>query len=97
MTEEKKTTLRQAQGSSEPSKIRVRKGKVVSDKMDKTIVVEVAIFKTDKKYKKKYLDTKRYKVHDEKNEAKIDDTVTFSECRPISKDKKWKLVEILNK
>lgn len=70
-----------------------KKGVVVSDKMDKTIVVEVTELKTMSKYLKKYRSTKRYKVHDENNKYKIGDTVTFVDCRPISKDKKWQVVD----
>jgi small subunit ribosomal protein S17 len=70
-------------------------GIVVSDKMDKTIVVKVERIKKHPKYKKRYKVHKKFKVHDEKNEAKIGDRVIFEECRPISKEKRWKLVKIL--
>lgn len=70
-------------------------GVVVSDKMDKTIVVEVKRIKVHPLYKKRYWVNKKYKVHDEKNEAKINDRVIFEECRPLSKDKKWRLIEII--
>ena len=65
-------------------------GIVVSDKMDKTIVVKVSRVKVHPKYKKRYTVNKKYKVHDEKNQYKIDDKVTFVECRPLSKEKKWR-------
>lgn len=68
-------------------------GVVVSDKADKTIVVAITDFKTHPKYLKKYKSTKKYKVHDEKNQYKTGYKVDFVECRPISKDKKWKVVE----
>ena len=68
-------------------------GVVVSDKSDKTVVVEVERVKMNKKYQKRYIVSKKYKVHDEKNSCKIGDKVTFVECRPISKDKKWRVVE----
>jgi len=64
-----------------------KKGIVVSDKMDKTIIVAVTSFKAHKKYKKKYKSTNRYKVHDEKNQYKIGDVVQIIPSRPISKDK----------
>lgn len=80
------------QSSAENKILRKKKGQVVSDSMDKTIVVEVTELKTLPKYKKKYRSTKRYKVHDEKNQYKNGDIVIFVECRPISKDKKWKVV-----
>ncbi len=68
---------------------RSKKGIVVSDKMGKTIVVEVNILKTLKKYHKKYKSTKKYSVHDENNSFKVGDEVVFEECRPVSKKKKW--------
>ncbi|PIU07251.1 MAG: 30S ribosomal protein S17 [Candidatus Moranbacteria bacterium CG_4_8_14_3_um_filter_34_16] len=70
-----------------------KKGIVVSDKMDKTIVVRVDSLKTHSKYKKKYKVSKRYKVHDEKNEKKIGDTVEIFPARPKSKDKKYNLAQ----
>lgn len=69
-------------------------GKVVSDKNDKTIIVEVVDMKTHPVYKKKYRKTSRYKAHDEKNSYKLGDRVTIVQCRPISKEKTWKVVEI---
>lgn len=69
-----------------------KKGVVVSDKMDKTIIVSVGIFKTHPKYQKKYKSTKRYKVHDEDNQYKIGDTVEIIPCRPMSRDKKYKVM-----
>ena len=75
------------------SELKKRKGIVVSDKMDKTITVATTDFKTHPKYIKKYRSTKKYKVHDEKNEYKIGDEVFFVECRPFSKDKKWKVAK----
>lgn len=70
------------------------KGIVISNKMEKTIVVKVERTKMHPKYKKIYKIHKKYKVHDPKNQAKIGDKVIFEECRPISKDKKWKLLTI---
>ncbi len=67
-------------------------GSVVSDKNDKTLVVSVESVKVHPKYKKRYTVSKRYKVHDEKNKYKIGDKVSFIECRPISKDKKWRIL-----
>jgi len=69
-------------------------GVVTGDKMDKTIVVKVNRTKVHPIYKKRYRVTKKYKIHDQKNEAKIGDQVIFEECRPLSKDKKWRLIEI---
>lgn len=75
-----------------PNKTLVLRGVVVSDKMDKTVVVRVDTLKTHPKYLKRYRSTKRYKVHDEKNEHKIGDEVTFRECRPMSKEKRFILI-----
>ncbi len=68
-------------------------GIVVSDKMDKTVTVETVILKTHSKYKKKYKVSKRYKAHDEKNQFKEGDKVTIVECKPISRDKNWTVLE----
>jgi small subunit ribosomal protein S17 len=71
---------------------KVLKGKVVSDKMDKTIVVLVTRFVEHKKYGKRIKMTKKYKAHDETNSKKVGDTVEIEETRPISKDKKFKVI-----
>lgn len=68
------------------------KGMVISDKMAKTIVVKVNRSKTHPKYKKQYIASKKYKVHDEKGEFHVGDTVVFEECRPISRDKCWRVI-----
>ncbi len=65
------------------------KGTVVSDAMNKTIVVAVDTFKTHKKYHKKYNSTKKYKVHDENNAYKVGDVVEIVQSRPMSKDKRF--------
>lgn len=72
-------------------------GKVVSDKMDKTIVVAVETYKKHSLYHKRIKYTKKFKAHDENNEAKIGDTVRIAETRPLSKDKRFRLVEIVEK
>lgn len=68
-------------------------GVVVSDAMDKTIVVRVDRVVMHPKYRKRYTVSKRYKVHDEKNVHKVGDHVQFVSCRPISKEKRWRVVE----
>lgn len=73
---------------------KVRVGKVVSDKMDKTIVVAVEDSIKHPIYNKTVRRTVKFKAHDENNEAKIGDTVRIMETRPLSKDKRWRLVEI---
>ena len=70
-------------------------GIVVSDKMDKTIVVQIVRKAKHPLYGKTVKITKKYKAHDEENVAKIGDKVTITETRPISKDKKWRLVEVV--
>jgi len=69
------------------------KGTVVSDAMDKTIVVAVDTFKSHKKYLKKYLSTKKYKVHDPKNMYKVGDVVEIVQSRPMSKNKRFSVIE----
>ncbi|MDZ7611445.1 MAG: 30S ribosomal protein S17 [Candidatus Moranbacteria bacterium] len=68
-----------------------KKGTVVSDKNDKTAVVEVTDLKTHPIYQKKYRKTKRYKAHDEKNTCKVGDEVVIAQTKPISKDKCWEV------
>lgn len=68
------------------------KGMVVSDKMDKTIVVEVERVKLHFRYLKRYKVFKRFKVHDPKNKYKVGEIVEFVECRPISKEKRWRVI-----
>ncbi|NCN99921.1 30S ribosomal protein S17 [Candidatus Falkowbacteria bacterium] len=67
-------------------------GVVVSDKSDKTIVVKVESVKKHPKYHKRYVVSKKYKVHDETNKYHIGDKVKFVECRPLSKDKRWRII-----
>lgn len=69
-----------------------KKGVVVSDKMNKTVVVAVDSFKTHPKYKKKYKVTKRYKAHDEENKYKVGDVVEIVPTRPKSKEKSYKVL-----
>jgi small subunit ribosomal protein S17 len=71
---------------------KILKGVVVSDKMNKTVVVEVTRFVEHKKYQKRIKKTKSYKAHDENNEKKVGDIVEIEETRPISKDKKFKVI-----
>lgn len=70
-------------------------GKVVSDKMQKTVVVEVEKWKEFPKYKRKFKFHKKYKAHDEKGICKIGDTVLIEECRPLSKEKRWRVIKKL--
>ena len=76
---------------------KTRVGQVVSDKMDKTIVVAIEDSVQHKLYKKIVKRTYKLKAHDEQNQAGIGDTVKVMECRPLSKDKRWRLVEIIER
>lgn len=76
---------------------KVRVGRVVSDKMDKTIVVAVETFVTHPLYRKQIRKTTKFKAHDENNECRIGDVVKIMETRPLSKDKNWRLVSIIEK
>ncbi len=80
MSDEKKHVLR-----------RSFTGVVVSDKMDKTIVVRVDRTVVHPKYGKRYTQSRKYKVHDETNTHKTGETVAFVECRPLSRDKRWRV------
>ena len=75
----------------------VLQGIVASDKMNKTIVVEIRQRKLHPLYKKYVTRSKRVKAHDEKNDAHIGDTVRVEECRPLSKEKHWRLIEIVER
>jgi len=79
------------------SKQRERQGVVVSDKMDKTIVVEVTTVKPHPQYQKIVRRTTKLKAQDEQNEARAGDKVLVRECRPLSKSKSWRLIRILER
>jgi small subunit ribosomal protein S17 len=76
---------------------RVKQGRVASNKMDKTIVVVAETRVPHPVYGKIVRKSVRFKAHDEKNEANIGDTVRIAECRPMSRDKRWRLVEIVER
>ena len=78
-------------------KRKIKTGVVVSDKMQKTIVVRVERLTRHPLYKKIIRRFKKFKAHDEKNSAKTGDTVKIVESRPLSKDKRWRLLEVINK
>ena len=79
------------------AKEKSRTGRVVSDKMDKTVVVVVETPKRHSLYKKTIKRVTRYKAHDENNECRVADLVRITETRPLSKDKRWRVAEILTK
>jgi len=82
---------------SDLGKRKVREGLVVSDKMDKTVVVAVETRKVHPLYKKAVRATKKYKAHDENNACKIGDKVKIVETRPLSREKRWRVIEIMSK
>jgi small subunit ribosomal protein S17 len=77
--------------------VKERVGVVVSDKMQKTVVVAVENRSPHPKYGKIVVRTKRYKAHDEENQCKVGDRVRISETRPLSRTKRWAVAEILNR
>lgn len=76
---------------------KIKVGRVVSDKMEKTVVVAIEEFKTHPLYKKRVKNTVKFKAHDENNEAGYGDKVKIMETRPLSRDKRWRLVEVVEK
>ena len=82
---------------SERNERKTKVGKVVSDKMDKTVVVAVEDIEQHARYKKAVKKTVKFKAHDENNEAHVGDIVSLMETRPLSKDKRWRVVEIVEK
>ena len=76
---------------------KVRLGTVISDKMDKTVIVQVGSSKAHRLYRKTVQQRARFKVHDEKNECGVGDLVRITETRPISKEKRWRVLEIVEK
>ena len=78
-------------------KRRTKVGRVISDKMDKTVIVQVGTSKAHRLYRKTVQERTRFKVHDEKNECGVGDLVRITETRPISKEKRWRVLEIVEK
>jgi small subunit ribosomal protein S17 len=76
---------------------KVRTGTVISDKMDKTVIVRVQTLKEHPRYKKHVQQSTRFKAHDEQNQCKVGDRVRIMETRPISHDKRWRVVAIVEK
>jgi len=73
------------------------RGTIVSDKMAKTVVVKVERLKEHPKYHKRYKVFKKYKAHIEKKDCKVGDEVIIEECRPISKEKKWRVIKVIKR
>ena len=82
---------------SERNVRKTRIGKVISDKMDKTVVVAIEELEQHKLYKKPVKRTVKFHAHDEKNDAHIGDTVSIRETRPLSKTKRWRVVEVIER
>ena len=82
---------------TERNERKTRIGKVVSDKMDKTVVVAVERLVQHPLYKKAVKKTVKFKAHDENNESNVGDKVEIMETRPLSKDKRWRVIEIIEK
>lgn len=93
MTQQSKSTAQTTTKSRREQKV----GRVVSNKMDKTIVVAVESLKKHRIYKRTYKQTKRFHAHDEENTCQIGDVVRIEESRPLSKTKHWRLVEIIKR
>ena len=83
--------------SSTRGQRKVRLGTVISDKGEKTVVVQVGTSKAHRLYKKTVQQRTKFKVHDEKNECKVGDTIRFMETRRMSKDKRWRFVEFVER
>jgi small subunit ribosomal protein S17 len=90
---------REAHGThaEQPKRRQQKVGRVTSNKMQKTIVVAVESLKQHPIYKRTYKYTNKFKAHDERNDARIGDTVRIEETRPLSKEKRWRLVEIIKR
>lgn len=82
---------------SERNDRKVKVGKVISDKMDKTIVVAIERLEQHPLYKKSIKKTVKFKAHDENNDSHIGDIVEIMETRPLSKDKRWRVVEVIER
>jgi len=87
----------QAAPSAARHRRRIKQGRVQSDKMDKTIVVVTETRVPHPVYKKIMRKSVRFKAHDEANEAKTGDVVRIAECRPMSREKRWRLIEIVER
>ncbi len=87
--------MAEAENAREARKTRI--GTVVSDRMEKTVVVAVERLTQHPMYKRRIARTTKFKAHDEKNEAHVGDRVKIMETRPLSRDKRWRVVEIVEK
>jgi small subunit ribosomal protein S17 len=83
--------------TTERNRRKLRTGKVVSDRMEKTVVVSIERLVRHETYGKYVRRRKKFKVHDEKNECRVGDVIRFTETRPLSKDKRWRFVEFVER
>ena len=97
MTQQSTATTPAAEGSQKKGRRVQKVGRVVSNKMEKTIVVVVESLKKHRIYKRTYKQTKRFYAHDEQNACQIGDIVRIEESRPLSKLKRWNLIEIVKR
>jgi len=97
MADETTTDAAPESAASERSRRRVVRGLVTSDKMDKTVVVTTVTLKQHALYGRTLKRSKAYKAHDENNECGTGDTVEIMECRPLSKEKRWRVVRVVEK
>jgi small subunit ribosomal protein S17 len=95
--EQTTTETPETQDQTGRTKKRTRVGTVVSDKMQKTVVVQIERLVLHPVYKRYIRRRKRFKVHDEENQCRIGDVITFMETRPMSKDKRWRFVEFVER
>jgi len=89
--------MEQSMMTAEQKRKTTKVGRVVSDKMDKTVVVAVDYLKPHPLYRKIIRRTKKFHAHDEHNECKVGDTVRIEETRPLSRTKRWRVVEIVKR
>ena len=92
MTTTPETTPETTAATNDRNRRKTRVGKVVSDRMDKTVVVSIERLVKHQTYGRYVRSRSKFKVHDEKNECRIGDTIRFMETRPLSKDKRWRFV-----
>jgi small subunit ribosomal protein S17 len=91
------TTTETTTGEVDRAKKKIRVGTVVSDKMQKTVVVQIERLVRHPVYKRYVRRRKRFKVHDEENQCRTGDVIAFMETRPLSKDKRWRFVEFVER
>src|SRR2546423_14250643 len=97
MTDTATRPAQQAQDDATRGRRKARLGMVIADKMDKTIIVQVGSSKAHRLYRKTIQQRARLKAHDEKNECRVGGLVRITEARPLTKEKRWRLLEIVEK